>query len=239
VHGGEESGALPTVLQHLADYLDARQAAETETGPCAALPDLVTIVAIMIVTGIAGLCGATGGASVSAVAAEPAVADTVADCPERLSACDLAVSGRHHRGRVCGRAALHCAAMQQDAGWHRLLLRMPGLSPMIRGINTSRFASTLAILVGGGVPAAFRACFRCARDDQYGVAESVEHAYRAGARRRKFGRALGESKSFPPLADPPDRKPVRVSGSSSRCWKCCPPGDSGTGAATDGIPHAA
>src|SRR6185436_11666379 len=26
VHGGEESGALPTVLQHLADYLDAREA---------------------------------------------------------------------------------------------------------------------------------------------------------------------------------------------------------------------
>lgn len=29
---------------------------------------------------------------------------------------------------------------------------MPWVGPLIRGINTSRFASTLAILVGGGVP---------------------------------------------------------------------------------------
>ena len=31
VHGGEESGALSTVLQHLADYLDARQTCAGET----------------------------------------------------------------------------------------------------------------------------------------------------------------------------------------------------------------
>jgi general secretion pathway protein F len=36
--------------------------------------------------------------------------------------------------------------------WHVLLPRMPWLRPLIRGVNTWRFASTLAILVGGGVP---------------------------------------------------------------------------------------
>ncbi len=35
--------------------------------------------------------------------------------------------------------------------WHALLLRLPGLAPLIRGVNASRSASTLAILVGGGV----------------------------------------------------------------------------------------
>jgi len=34
--------------------------------------------------------------------------------------------------------------------WHPAAA--PGLSPLIRGVNTSRFASTLAILVDGGVP---------------------------------------------------------------------------------------
>ena len=33
-----------------------------------------------------------------------------------------------------------------------LLLRVPGLGPILRGIDTSRFAATLAILVRGGVP---------------------------------------------------------------------------------------
>ena len=36
--------------------------------------------------------------------------------------------------------------------WHALQLRLPWLGPLVRGVNTSRFASTLAILVGGGVP---------------------------------------------------------------------------------------
>ena len=52
VHGGEESGALPTVLQHLADYLDARQALRQKTSLALLYPILVTVVAVMIVTGL-------------------------------------------------------------------------------------------------------------------------------------------------------------------------------------------
>ncbi len=43
VHGGEESGALPTVLQHLADYLDARQALKQKTSLALLYPALVTV----------------------------------------------------------------------------------------------------------------------------------------------------------------------------------------------------
>ena len=52
VHGGEESGALPTVLQHLADYLDARQALRQKTSLALLYPILVGVVAIAIVTGL-------------------------------------------------------------------------------------------------------------------------------------------------------------------------------------------
>jgi general secretion pathway protein F len=52
VHGGEESGALPTVLQHLADYLDARQAMRQRTTLALLYPVLVSGVAILIVTGL-------------------------------------------------------------------------------------------------------------------------------------------------------------------------------------------
>src|SRR6185436_4695756 len=52
VHGGEESGALPTVLGHLADYLDARQALRQKTSLALLYPALVTSVAVMIVTGL-------------------------------------------------------------------------------------------------------------------------------------------------------------------------------------------
>src|ERR1017187_9350757 len=52
VHGGEESGALPTVLQHLADYLDARQTLKQKTSLALLYPVRVTLVAISIVTGL-------------------------------------------------------------------------------------------------------------------------------------------------------------------------------------------
>src|SRR6185503_9589283 len=52
VHGGEESGALPTVLQHLADYLDARQVLRQKTSLALLYPALVVSVAIIIVTGL-------------------------------------------------------------------------------------------------------------------------------------------------------------------------------------------
>src|SRR4051812_15916387 len=52
VHGGEESGALPKVLQHLADYLDTRQALKQKTALALLYPALVTVVAIAIVTGL-------------------------------------------------------------------------------------------------------------------------------------------------------------------------------------------
>src|SRR3954468_6757041 len=52
VHGGEESGALPTVLQHLADYLDARQALRQKTSLALLYPVLVTGVGVAIVAGL-------------------------------------------------------------------------------------------------------------------------------------------------------------------------------------------
>ncbi|MCM2209764.1 type II secretion system F family protein, partial [Klebsiella quasipneumoniae] len=36
--------------------------------------------------------------------------------------------------------------------WHRWLLTAPLVGKLIRGYNTARFASTLAILVSAGVP---------------------------------------------------------------------------------------
>ncbi|MFZ1909308.1 MAG: type II secretion system F family protein, partial [Burkholderiales bacterium] len=52
VRGGEDSGALPRLLQHLADYLDTRQALRQKTGLALLYPVLVTVVAVLIVTGL-------------------------------------------------------------------------------------------------------------------------------------------------------------------------------------------
>lgn len=73
------------------------------------------------------------------------------DRTERLSARHLAGSPRHHRRR--NGVLMHGAAPR---GRETLLVCSVAAhaldGSLIRGVNTLRFASTLAILVGGGVP---------------------------------------------------------------------------------------
>jgi general secretion pathway protein F len=95
------------------------------------------------------------------------------------------------------RAALRRAGPRRQ--WHAALLRLPWLGALARGINTSRFASTLAILVRGGVP------LLAALDSAAQVLSNVvmrEAVDRAIVRVREgasLARALGETRAFPPL----------------------------------------
>ncbi len=151
VHGGEESGALPAVLQHLADYLDARQALKQKTSLALLYPVLVTIVALTIVTGLL-------------VYVVPQVVQVFQQSRQSLPLLTRALIALSDflRGAwpyilviLVGGFAAARMALRRDAArrsWHGFLLRLPWVGPLIRGTNTSRFASTLAIMVGGGVP---------------------------------------------------------------------------------------
>jgi general secretion pathway protein F len=83
--------------------------------------------------------------------------------------------------------------------WHVLLLRLPWLGSLIRGVNTSRFASTLAILVGGGVPllSALGSGARVVTNTV--MREAVERAIGRVREGASLARSLGESRAFPPL----------------------------------------
>lgn len=151
VQGGEQSGALPTVLQHLADYLDMRQAMKQKTALAILYPALVALVAIVIVTGLL-------------MYVVPQVVQVFQHSRQALPLLTRAVIGVSDFLRAAwpylaviavlvlagGRIALRRAAPA-----HRLnavLLRLPGIGGLIRSADTARFASTLAILLGGGVP---------------------------------------------------------------------------------------
>jgi general secretion pathway protein F len=93
-------------------------------------------------------------------------------------------------------------ALRYDAArreWHAVMLRLPGLGPLVRGVNTARFASTLAILVGGGVPllAALESGARVMTN--LVLRAAVEHAIERVREGASLARALGETRAFPPL----------------------------------------
>jgi len=198
VHGGEESGALPTVLQHLADYLDARQALRQKTSLALLYPILVTVVAILIVTGLL-------------VYVVPQVVQVFQQSRQSLPLLTRALIGLSDflRGAwpylvvLIGGAvfAARVALRRPDIRrrWHGYLLRLPWLGSLVRGVNTSRFASTLAILVGGGVPLLGALHSGARVMTNMVMAEAVERAIGRVREGASLARALGETRAFPPL----------------------------------------
>ena len=198
VHGGEESGALPTVLQHLAEHLDARQALRQKTSLALLYPVLVMIVAVTIVAGLL-------------IYVVPQVVQVFQQSRQSLPLLTRALIGLSDFLRaawpyilltILGLAAASHLALRRDAPrrrWHALLLRLPWLGALVRGVNTSRFASTLAILVGGGVPllAALDSAARVMTNSV--MTEAIERAITRVREGESLARALGETRAFPPL----------------------------------------
>ncbi len=198
VRGGEESGALPTVLQHLADYLDTRQALKQKTSLALLYPALVMLVAIAIVTGLL-------------VYVVPQVVQVFQQSRQSLPLLTRALIALSDFLRaawpylivVLIGAIMTTRTVLQRAGprlkFDALLLRAPAFGPLIRGINTSRFASTLSILVGGGVPLlnALHSSTRVVTNAVMRAAIEVSiDQVREGA---SLARALGSSRAFPPM----------------------------------------
>lgn len=198
VHGGEESGALPTVLQHLAEYLDARQALRQKTGLALLYPILVAVVALAVVTGLL-------------MYVVPQVVQVFQQSRQSLPLLTRALIGLSDFLRaawpyvaaagVAGALAAHRLLRRPGPRrrWHALLLGLPWLGSLLRGVETSRFASTLAILVAGGVPL-LGALASAAQGMGNGVMrEAVERAIGRVREGVSLSRALGETRVFPPL----------------------------------------
>jgi general secretion pathway protein F len=198
VHGGAESGALTLVLEHLADYLDARQALRQKTSLALLYPVLVMLVAVTIVTGLL-------------VYVVPQVVDVFEQSRQTLPLLTTSLIALSDFLRtswpylVAGLAGLitfaHLALRRPHIRTRTdiLLLRLPWLGSLIRSLNTARFASTLAILVSGGValPAALKSSARVMGNSALrNAVEAADLRVQEGA---SLARALGETRIFPPL----------------------------------------
>jgi general secretion pathway protein F len=198
VRGGEESGALPQVLQHLAGYLDARQALQQKITLALLYPVLVSVVAVLIVGGLLAYV-------------VPQVVQVFQQSRQSLPLLTrglIALSDFLNMawpwlivgvvgGWFAARQALRRDALRRR--WHQLLLGLPGLGALIRGVNTARFASTLAILVGGGVPllkALESAAGVMSNLVLRGAVETAIGRVREGS---SLARALAAEHVFPPL----------------------------------------
>ena len=151
VNAGEQSGHLGLVLERLADDLEERQNLKSKLVGAALYPAIVTVVAIAIVLflvayvvpQVANVFAGSKRALPFLTVAMLAVSAMVRDYGWlALIAIVLATFGL--------RGALRNEGFRErfDAAW----LRLPVLGRLSRGYNASRFANTLAMLAGAGVP---------------------------------------------------------------------------------------
>lgn len=198
VRGGEESGALPVVLQHLADYLDARQALHQKTSLALLYPMLVTFVAICVVTGllvyvvpqIVQVFQQSRQSLPLLTRGLIAVSDFLRGAGPWLAGAGLCIA-------MGARLALRLERYRRR--WHALVLRMPWFGPVVRGLNTSRFASTLAILVGGGVPLLAALDYGARAMSNRVMHDGIRAAIERVREGEGLARALTATRIFPPL----------------------------------------
>ncbi|RYF18325.1 MAG: type II secretion system protein GspF [Comamonadaceae bacterium] len=151
VGAGEQSGHLGAVLERLADDLEERQALNAKLMAATLYPAIVTVAAIAIVL-------------LLMTYVVPQVANVFAGSKRALPLLTVVMLALSAFLRTWGvtllmvlgaivfalRAALRKPAFRErfDAGW----LGLPLVGRLSRGYNAARFAGTLAMLAGAGVP---------------------------------------------------------------------------------------
>ena len=151
VAAGEQGGSLGTVLQRLADDLEERQALKARLVGAALYPAIVTLVAIAIVLFLLGyVVPQVTSVFAGTQRALPWLTRVMLLLSDFVRDWGALVLGLFAAGGVAGRVALRDDALRErfDAAW----LRLPIVGALARGYNAARFAGTLAMLAGAGVP---------------------------------------------------------------------------------------
>lgn len=151
VAAGEQSGHLDVVLERLADYTEARQQLSQKIMLALIYPILLTVVAIAVVILLLAYVVPQVVQVFENIGQQlPVLTRGLIATSEFLQAYGLAlflllivalmVFGYLLRFRVF------------RFGVHKLWLKLPLVSRLVRGLNTARFARTFSILVASGVP---------------------------------------------------------------------------------------
>ena len=198
VAAGEQSGHLDVVLERLADYTEARQELRQRVTnamiyPIALVIFAVAIISFMLATVVPKIVGV--------------FENTASDLPA-LTTGLIATSDflrAYWPFVILGMAALSWLTwwiLRKEGPrrrYHAVLLRLPIVGRLSRGVNTARFTRTLSILAGSGVPILQALKISSEVIENMPMREAVAEAtvrVREGA---SISKSLAASKLFPPM----------------------------------------
>lgn len=198
VAAGEQSGRLGEVMERLADYTESQQALRQKVGLAFVYPAIVTLVAGAVVLGLLTYV-------------VPQVVNVFQNTQQALPWLTRALIGLSDFLRaswwlwlaVIG-AAVWAARYalkrpQPRLRFHRWLLRLPLAGTLVRGVNSAQLASTLAILVGSGVPLLAALQAGAGVVNNLPMRQAVEEAGRRVREGGSLSRALAAARLFPPM----------------------------------------
>jgi general secretion pathway protein F len=151
VAAGEASGALGIVLEKLADDLEERQALKAKLMGAMLYPAIVSLIAVVIVGFLVTyVVPQVAGVFTSSKRALPGLTVGMLALSAFVRQYGIYVALLLAGGGVMLSYSLRNEAFRRkfDAG----LLRLPLFGRLTRGYNAARFAGTLAMLAGAGVP---------------------------------------------------------------------------------------
>ena len=151
IGAGEQSGHLGLVLERLADDLEESQTLKSKLVGAALYPAIVTLVAIVIVMFLVGyVVPQVANVFVGTKRALPFLTVAMLSISAFVRSYGWAVLG------ALGAAAFFFKlALRQDSFREKVdatTLQLPLIGRLARDYNAARFASTLAMLAGAGVP---------------------------------------------------------------------------------------
>ena len=198
IGSGEQIGQLARVLSRLADYIERRNALVQKVRLAFTYPAIVTVVAFAIVIFLLAYV-------------VPQIVSVFANTKQKLPLLTVIMLGISDFVRAYG---IYVGILvvglfwswkqvlknpEARLRWHSWLLRAPLVGKFERSLNTSRFASTLAITIGSGVP--ILQALQTSRDTLSNTAmrNQVENATAAVREGVSLARALSTHQYFPPL----------------------------------------
>lgn len=198
VRAGEEAGALPVVMERLADYLERGQALRHKVGMALIYPAIVSIVAVLVI-----------GVLLTYVV--PQVVTVFEHSRQSLPWLTRAMIMLSDLFRATWWVGLSLSAIAGVLAWralrldpvryrwHVFLLGLPFVGRLRSGMSAARFAHMFAVLVGSGVPVVTALGHAGASLDDLVFRQGVTDATARVHEGMGISRALREAGPFPPL----------------------------------------
>lgn len=198
VAAGEQSGHLDAVLERLAEFTESRQALQQQVRNALIYPIALVVTSIAII-----------GFMLAYVV--PKIVTIFENYDQQLPLLTRAMlwASGFLRDYWFVLIALIVAAsfgikyLLKKEGpkrrYHRMLLRLPIVSRLTRGINTARFTQTLSILAGSGVPILEALKIAAQVVVNVPMREAVEEASLRVREGATISKSLATSKLFPPM----------------------------------------